>query len=387
MVTDGQERAALAVVRSLGGAGYRCVVASSRPRCLAAASRYADRVILVPDSSAAPDEFADALEALVREEAVDLVIPITEASIQALLPRRSRLSAVIPFARTDIFHTICDKTQVLQTANELGIAVPDQVEIRPGDQLPEATLPFPVVLKPARSVFTRPDGSRGNVGVRWARSLAELHEALTAYPEAAFPVLVQRVVTGPGVGVFVLMQQGKVFASFSHRRIREKPPTGGVSVLRQSQPLDPNLLERSVALLQRFGWSGVAMVEYKVDRETGEPFLMEINGRFWGSLQLAIDAGVDFPRLLAEAALGRPVAPQHDYRFVRSRWFWGDVDHILAVWRDPARRTTEKLRMTVAWLRAFGPGYRSEIFRWSDPLPFLRETRGWFTALGKTQHG
>jgi predicted ATP-grasp superfamily ATP-dependent carboligase len=158
-----------------------------------------------------------------------------------------------------------------------------------------------------------------------------------------------------------------------------------VSVYRESIAADPVLVERSKALLRCFAWEGVAMVEYKLDAATGTPYLMEINGRFWGSLQLAVDAGVDFPRLLVEHALGRPVAPVTRYRMgVRSRWWWGDVDHLLA----RLRRTPEELalppgspgRLAAArdFLMLWRPGDRNEVFRLSDPRPQLRETIEWF---------
>jgi predicted ATP-grasp superfamily ATP-dependent carboligase len=66
-------------------------------------------------------------------------------------------------------------------------------------------------------------------------------------------------------------------------------------------------------LLGQFDWQGVAMVEFKVEANTGTPYLLEVNGRFWGSLQLAIDAGVDFPALLVDAATGKPPAQSHGY--------------------------------------------------------------------------
>lgn len=147
-------------------------------------------------------------------------------------------------------------------------------------------------------------------------------------------------------------------------------------MLRQSEPMHERILDQSVALLSHFGWDGVAMVEYKLDPD-GEPVLMEINGRFWGSLQLAIDAGVDFPRLLASAALEDPLPPVDSYRFVRSRWFWGDTDHLIAVWRDRRAPWRDRVRALAGWIRAFGPGYRSEVFRWTDPAPFFRETGQW----------
>ena len=44
------------------------------------------------------------------------------------------------------------------------------------------------------------------------------------------------------------------------------------------------------------------MVEFKVDPRDGIPKLMEVNPRFWGSLQLAIVSGVDFPYLILKMA-------------------------------------------------------------------------------------
>ncbi len=377
LVTDGEQRAALATIRSLGRAGYRCIVSSASGRSLAGASRHSQREERVPDPASAPGEHAAAVRELVAAEGVGLVIPISEPSILSLLPARDGIPAAIPFPALATFQAICDKGRVLREAAEVGIRVPGQVEVRSAEEGRDIELDLPLVLKPGRSVYTAPDGTRAKVGVRWARSRAELRAALEAYPPAAYPILAQEAIEGPGVGVFVLLHEGRLVARFSHRRLREKPPSGGVSVLRQSEPMDPALLDRSLALLERFRWSGVAMVEYKLDRRTGEAYLMEINGRLWGSLQLAIDAGVDFPRLLAAVTFGNAVEPVETYRFTRSRWFWGDVDHVAAVWRDASASWSERLGSLGGWLRSFGPGHRSEVFRWSDPRPFARESLRW----------
>jgi predicted ATP-grasp superfamily ATP-dependent carboligase len=171
---------------------------------------------------------------------------------------------------------------------------------------------------------------------------------------------------------------------FAHRRIREKPPAGGVSVYRESIAAEPDLVRRSRELLQRFGWEGVAMIEYKVDAATGEPYLMEVNGRFWGSLQLAVDAGVDFPALLASLALGQHPPAITSYRTgVRSRWWWGDVDSLLLrLRRSPASLALlpgepGRLRHLIQFLKLWRPGDRNEILRLDDPMPFLHETREW----------
>ena len=127
------------------------------------------------------------------------------------------------------------------------------------------------------------------------------------------------------------------------------------------------------------------MVEYKLDAATGQPYVMEINGRFWGSLQLAVDAGVEFPRLLVDLAQGRDPGPQPRYRTgVRSRWFWGDVDHLLARLRHSREELTLPAdapglgRVLADVLIPWRPGDRNEILRLSDPGPFVRETVDWF---------
>jgi len=148
---------------------------------------------------------------------------------------------------------------------------------------------------------------------------------------------------------------------------------------------EASLIARSRALLDQIGWQGVAMVEYKLDEATQTPYLMEVNGRFWGSLQLAIDAGVDFPALLVAASSGRatdlePRTPTHPG--VRSRWEWGEVNHLIA----RVRRSTAQLSLPpgspsrARVLKDFFSWHRVdrlEVFRFSDPAPFLQETADW----------
>ena len=243
---------------------------------------------------------------------------------------------------------------------------------------------FPVFVKPSRSVVS--DGvSLQKLSVSLAQDLAGLERILRDLPEQAFPVLLQQRVEGQGFGVFLLVWDGELLAAFAHRRIREKPPSGGVSVLRESIPLPLELREKCRRLLETFDWNGVAMVEFKGRSLDDDPVLMEVNARFWGSLQLAIDSGVDFPKLLAQAALGERVEPVLTYRTgVRLRWFWGDVDHLWAQLRyskvalDLPPDSPGRLAALWHFLRGFGPGVQDEVFRWNDLRPAFEEARQWF---------
>ena len=126
------------------------------------------------------------------------------------------------------------------------------------------------------------------------------------------------------------------------------------------------------------------MVEFKRDQRDGSLRLMEINGRFWGSLQLAIDAGVDFPALLVAMAAGETLPAASAYRLgTRSRWFWGDVDALLMI----LMRSRKSLnlphshpgRWRSVWNFLFDSAkeQREEVLRRDDPKPWVLETRRW----------
>jgi hypothetical protein len=388
LVTDAEHRAALAVVRSLGRAGYQVIAAGSGRWPIGCASRHAGLSVRVPDPGASPEAFRRRILELTATVAPDLVLPVTEAAILALLPERRGLGpARLPLPPDEVVRRVLDKREVLAAAASCGIAVPAQAVLEDAAALAGTPLPpLPNVLKGARSL--EHDGTHPVKTPRaYADSGTERERAITAFPPAAFPLLVQQRIVGEGTGVFVLLWQDRVLATFCHRRIREKPPAGGVSTCCESVPPDPGLIAASVELLRRLEWSGVAMVEFKRDAASGVPYLMEINGRFWGSLQLAVDAGVDFPALFVRAALGEAVEPVTAYRTgIRSRWWWGDVDHLLA----RLRRGGEALHLppdapSTAWtafeVLRLGAGQRGDVGRLSDPLPFVAETLAWFGAL------
>lgn len=377
VVTDGEQRSALAIVRSLGAEGYRVVVASAHPAPLAGASTFCVRQVRAPDPSSDEHAYAQFIVELCRESSASWLIPVTELSLRVLLPIRDRVEAQVPFPDAATFSAISDKERLLAVAAELGIDVPKQVTVTSSKDLPASReIAFPLVIKPSRSVHL---GHK--FGVQYALDAAELLATASQMPAAAYPLLLQERIAGPGTGIFLLRCGGKTCAVFAHRRIREKPPSGGVSVVAESIPANPHLVAQSIRLLDAFHWQGVAMVEYKHDTRSGRTVLMEVNGRFWGSLQLAIDAGVDFPKLLLACADGTcPEGPSTYRTGVRTRWWWGDVDSLLL----RLRGSTQSLNLpsgTRGRLSAFSAFLleraRNEIFRGSDIGPAVRETINW----------
>lgn len=384
-MTDGEQRAALAIVRSLGKAGHDVHVVSGSGRSISGASRFAKAEYRVPPPLAHPELCFSETRKLILETGFDLLIPVTEASLLSLLPGRDSLPCLVPFPTADAFQRVSDKRQIAEAAQAVGIAIPESsVVFSPGEiNLLSPPADETYVLKPARSV-----GGGKKLSVSYAVGTEGVSSALHSLPPEAFPVLVQKRIHGPGAGVFLLVWDGELRAVFAHRRIREKPPSGGVSVLRESAEPDPALVDAAMQLMQTVDWQGVAMVEFKIDSDSGVPYLMEVNGRFWGSLQLAVDAGVDFPRLLVDAACGFPSERPPEYLpGVRTRWELGDLDHLLLrLFRSREalnlpQNTPGRASVLRDFLMDFRPTTKNEVFSSSDPHPFFRELGQWIGDL------
>ena len=168
----------------------------------------------------------------------------------------------------------------------------------------------------------------------------QLKRALARYePYERYP-LVQAFCPGRGLGHMIFFHRGEALLRLQHRRVAEWPPEGGVSTVCESLPLSLNaeLFVKSEALLKRIGWEGAAMVEYRLDACTGTVGLMEINGRFWGSLPLAYHAGVPFAwYTYAVLGLGiRPSPPRYRAR-IRCRYMITETRRILTLLRCRGR--------------------------------------------------
>jgi predicted ATP-grasp superfamily ATP-dependent carboligase len=191
--------------------------------------------------------------------------------------------------------------------------------------------------------------------------------------------LLQEYYRGSGQGVELLMHQGRPLAAFQHKRLREVPVNGGASAFRESVPLEPDLYRHSVRLLEALNWTGLAMVEFKVGTEG--PKLMEINGRVWGSLPLAVRSGMDFPARLAELYLyGSPDETPTASRYrvgVRARNLELDMVWIASVLRGKRRYPflgmPSRRQGLAALLGLLNPASKFDILSLEDPGPGLAE--------------
>lgn len=377
LVTPGNLRSALAVTRSLGRRGVEVTVADEHKKCLAGASRYCRASLRVPSPARSGEAFVRAVRQEVGHKKHKVIIPADDVTLSLITHARSQFDGVaaLPFPDAETVQTAHDKGLLMTLAAENGIPVPRTVVVRGPADVGGAIrhVGLPAVVK-ARVSRVSVDGQwRAGSPVHYARTEAELGAAVRVAQEIAPGPLVQEHIPGDGQGIFVLMSRGRLRAAFAHRRLREKPPSGGVSVLSESVALDPKLLEHAERILEILKWHGVAMVEFKRDARDGEAKLLEINGRFWGSLQLAVDSGVDFPYLLYRLAIDGDIDPVFTYRVgVRLRWWLGDLDWLLLRLRERGR-LARRLGAIPEFLRPAGKTARSEVYRRDDPAPALTE--------------
>lgn len=335
LITDGENRSSLATSRSLGRRGNNIFISGKDRRNISSASVYCSKYYKVTDPTQDSAAYArDILEIIAREK-IEIVFPMTEPSIYCLNRMRSEIGekTILACAQPEKMEAVSNKYKLFQLAENLGVQIPHTVFVENYSDYKEKrkrVSSFPVVVKPSFSKFLV-GGKIYSGSVMYACDAAELDRLYEQMDILACPSLIQEMIVGEGVGLFTLFDEDNHLALFSHRRLMEKPPSGGVSVLSESVSIENAMVEAAQKLLSHVGWQGVAMVEFKRDIRDGRPKLMEINGRLWGSLQLAVSAGVDFPMLCLDYYLGKkPVMLFSDYRVgQRLKWHLGILDHLI----------------------------------------------------------
>ncbi|MBW0146444.1 carboxylate--amine ligase [Marinobacter arenosus] len=384
LVLDGNQRASLAAVRSLGARDLWVAVGESSATSMAGLSRYCSRMVSYPDPCGSPRLFFKALLELIEKHDISFLLPITEATTYALLLYREELpdSVTLPFPSTEAVEQLANKNELFRFAANIGVPIPSTSfcdNVDEGLRKLEGIDRFPIVLKPFKSKILEND-SITSTRVLIADSAEDARALLKSHTFFSHPFTIQSFIEGTGQGVFALFHQGKAVCYFSHRRLREKPPGGGVSVLSESAPLDDSLRVSAEKLLESVGWHGVAMVEFRVDHN-GTGYLMEVNPRFWGSLQLAIDSGIDFPWWLYLVCTNkRP--PEVVWRHRRVRWILGDLDRLFIVLKSPTSKYSAREKL-IEIFRFLKPGARTrhEVNRWNDLKPFWFELKQYVRAL------
>lgn len=330
IVTDGMYRKSLAAIRSLGKAGFDVHVFGDSWLTVGFWSHFTKHRIVAPDAKDDVDRFGrvltshlKALQARAPGAPRPVLLPMEDETFQYVIENAETLRSLADFILPDreSFSACMDKGATMALAARLDVPHPSTEVAGSASELMAC-----IERRAGAEYVVKPLHGSGSRGVRYNPKFQPLDaEAFVGQFGAA---LVQERIApdGDAIGVsFLFDREGRPVAHFCHKRLRQFPNNGGPSTDRIGIEND-DLVQMSMTLLSALNWKGVAMVEWKTDPGGLKPKLLEINPRFWGSLELAIRSGVDFPVLYARAAAGEDPGSIEPKLGVRCRWLIpGDI--------------------------------------------------------------
>jgi D-aspartate ligase len=337
-------------------------------------------VRIAPNSQEQPEQLADFLLHAVRELRGSIVFPTRDADILFLDRFRTDLE---PFYRLAIpprrvLFRVIDKAALAQVALEAGVPSPWTVTVHDRAEFcgKAASVIFPCVVKPINPVDWRRGDAWKTVGGRKAlraNSLGELKRIYEQVSTVGSEILLQEWIPGRTDQIVVwggyLGEGSEPLAYFTARKVVQSPDEFGTGCVVENEEL-PEMLEPSVRLCRALDYEGIAEIEYKRDVRDGMLKLIEVNARHWDWHQLSEASQVNLSWVAYCHLTGRAI-PRLRSATKRAKWIAEDsfLTYALASLYEGARRPLE-IRRTLSGPRMYS------IFRWSDPIPFLRYSIG-----------
>ena len=362
LVTGGEHFGGLAAIRGLVLAGHDAWAAVVRNHSYAAWSRLPAGTIRVPDPVVEPEPFAEAVAAAADHIGARVVLPGTDVALSSLAGRLDafRPGIAVGVCSPDLVERATSKTALSELAEAAGLDVPPTRVLTRAD-VEAAQIAFPAVVKPSRSDVEGADGSLVHTGARRVENARALRDAIAQLGGNEW--LAQPYVSGELVAVAGVAWEGAVVAEIHQLSRRIWPPDcGGSSYAATIEP-DAERSRKVRRLVANLGWSGIFQVQLL--RRGTEEFLIDFNPRFYGTLALALAAGVNLPAVWVDLLRGVEISPPPTYRVgVRFRAQWKDVRALATTAR--AGGLGEATAGLVPRASTCHP-----VFNWDDPLPAI----------------
>lgn len=383
LILGAAPRVVVPIARSLQKIGVSCIVGTFSEKNSALGSNAVRRSARLPH----PDNRAallSALTSLIDEENIDTIFPGSDLAMIGVGDHYDRLAELVypGCPPPDVCAAVLEKRRTFEAARTCGIEMPASYRaptLADLDAL-RAEIRFPVIVKRSSAAIA------GGFKIRHYFSFDELRAEYVSDPIFGAQTILQQYDGGEGIGLAMIVQRGRVLAPFQYRSRRELPSTGGVSCVVEADELDGELLERTAALLTALRWSGVAMVEYIRDRATGRCRLLEVNGRYWGCLALAIQSGHDYPAYEWRIAHGLEPGIAAAYRVgTRSRWSGGVIRRLGGLGGETHTRLvgTTRVQEVFETVSDFAPRTRSALWSWRDPVPAIWDVAAALEGLAR----
>lgn len=356
-------RGSLAAARGLAAGGWTVGIGAPSAT-LASRSRHVRHRHRLPSPDDGLEAFLAALNEALAAGGYEVVFASGDEEVQLLVRERDRIRALVPYPSAEVVRRAMDKGFLAQAAARAGLALPATAES--GAEARERFGGRPFVVKERLHGAQGPDGRPTHLEPLLTADASEADRRAAEIAAAGGAPLIQEAVEGR-LAAFssVAGEDGRLLARVQQEAERTWPRDLGCSVRARSVAVDEALAERVAALLADLGWTGLSELQFVVGADR-EPRLIDFNGRFYGSLALAMAAGPNLPALSAAVATGRPTEGLGgDGRpGVRYQWLEGDLRAARERSRGLARDAADCLRYAV--------GARHSIWRASDPVPGVR---------------
>lgn len=362
ILSAGDGHASLSAARSLSRAGH--VVGLGGSRGGPWASRFVSWRHEVPAPERGRDDFLTAIGRAVAERGYDVVFGSGDDWMAALALWGENLDAVVGHPGPDAVLTSLDKAAVTNLARDAGLRVPRTAAgaIAPDDW------PHGAVVKTRRHWLPDRVDTGGRLEAVIAADAGEVERRVSIITAAGGEAVVQELITGRLMSLVTFAVDGRLALRLQQVASGTWPTPAGVTARAETVPVDELLADGVERLLGSLHWSGIMQVEFVLP-DDGPPVLIDLNGRFYGSMALAVAAGIDLPVAALDLALHGTTPVRRDAPAgVRYQWLEGDLR------RAALERRGGAIADFVETLR-FSRGACGPVLAPTDPGPALARAR------------
>ena len=262
----------------------------------------------------------------------DMIFPVGFPEVEIFAKEKERFKNIF-VENYDIVDKAISKIETLKIAEKLGIPVPKSIVLHSKKdflKLEKNGFHLPLFVKSFKEMEGRIRGI--------ARKHIQLVELCNKTFKAGSKPLIQEFINDPFTyGVGVLAEKGEIKKCFIHKELLSYPPAGGSGVILTTFN-DKQLISYSEKLIDFLNYTGFALVEFKYDSRINDYVLMEINAKFWASIDFALALKPDlFPSINSDNKLSnnhiylfpdRLVSTSRYAPFKTMKWFF----HFLFFW-------------------------------------------------------
>lgn len=351
---------ALAILKSISESGNQVIMLISEVGNYADVSKYVDERILT-QYNIRSSEFLELIKTIITEKKINVVIPMGDIFAEFLSFHREELLQLTNFKvpSYNFFLDGYDKNRLMSLCTQKNYPHPYTIDLSTVDYKDPACFklfPFPGILKPNCTT-----GGRGMHLINNYDDLVRIYPGIKAeYGECHFQQFIHEGGSQVKIQLYV-NEEGELLYSSAMEKVRWYPIKGGASCCSVTIN-NPIMVEICHNILKDIKWIGFADFDIIGNPDTGELLIMEINPRLPACIGAAVNAGIDWGRIMVDDAIGKPL---ESYSFKEGVIFRHIGFDILWFLKSPNRFKTRP-----NWFKFMGKNVYFQDFHIWDQKPF-----------------